>query len=250
MRHLRFPLYRSLGLRGLHGVHGRFLLRCSLLSPTSRRDSRRCPTFSIILTTFALCVSTLSVPANAEPAKSVTELLSQVLAGSKREEEINREREQKFRQARDEQASLLASALAERDSARAKSEELERVFEANEQVLPELEETLRLRLGTLGELFGVVRQVAGETQSQVETSIISAELPGREAVLQRLATSRELPSIEELRGLWHVLQQEMTAQGQVVRFPAKVLTTNGEEVEREVTRVGPFNAFSDGRYLQ
>jgi biopolymer transport protein ExbB len=41
----------------------------------------------------------------------------------------------------------------------------------------------------------------------------------------------------------------MTHQGEVVRYRAPVLTPEGQEVERDVVRAGPFSAVAGGRYL-
>ncbi|MDX1390610.1 MAG: MotA/TolQ/ExbB proton channel family protein, partial [Acidobacteriota bacterium] len=94
-----------------------------------------------------------------------------------------------------------------------------------------------------------MRQVAGDTNSQVEGSIVSAQIPGREAFLEELGKNKSLPSIDSLEQLWFILHQEMTELGKVVRFPATVVSIDGEQTEREVTRVGGFNVLSDGRYL-
>ena len=59
-----------------------------------------------------------------------------------------------------------------------------------------------------------------------------------------------LPSIESLEKLWYALQQEMTESGKVVRYPATVITADGEEAEQQVIRVGAFNAISGGKYLR
>jgi biopolymer transport protein ExbB len=42
----------------------------------------------------------------------------------------------------------------------------------------------------------------------------------------------------------------MTESGKVVRYPATVIDPDGQEVERQVIRVGVFNAISDGKYLR
>ena len=58
------------------------------------------------------------------------------------------------------------------------------------------------------------------------------------------------PSIDDLRSLWLGLMQEMKASGEVSRFKASVIAPSGEERLQTVTRVGPFNAVSEGAYLQ
>jgi biopolymer transport protein ExbB len=62
--------------------------------------------------------------------------------------------------------------------------------------------------------------------------------------------SSRLASIEEIERLWFELQREMTESARVVRFPAKVITVDGNEIEREVVRIGAFNVITDDKYLQ
>jgi biopolymer transport protein ExbB len=185
----------------------------------------------------------------ARPEKSLDELLREVQAGRAQEQELNRRREEEFRRRKAEQQALLSQAEAERARLEARSAELERVFQENERALAVLDEQLRGRLGSLGELFGVVRQVAGDTRSVVEGSIASAEHPGRAAPLDAIAQSRKLPTIEQLEDLWYRLQHEMTEAGKVVRFRAPVVLPDGSHEEREVVRIGVFSAISDGEFL-
>jgi biopolymer transport protein ExbB len=192
-----------------------------------------------------------NTPAPPPPPKSTSmdELLKRVKAGWNGERKENRDREAAFAKAKTDQQRLLNDAKATRAALERRSEALEIQFEGNELSLTQLEDTLTERLGALGELFGVVRQVAGDTRSQVEGSLVSAQIPGREKFLEDLGKNKSLPSIESLEKLWFVLHQEMTELGKVVRFPATVINIDGEQNQREVTRVGAFNAVSDGNYL-
>ena len=189
-------------------------------------------------------------PPKPQPkATSLGDLLNRVRKGWNVERQENRDRESRFKQARDDQKRLLEEAKATRASEERRSEILESQFEANELTLTQFEDTLRERLGALGELFGGVRQVAGDTRSQVESSLVSAQLSGRAPFLMELGKSKSLPSIESLEKLWFILHQEMTELGNVSRFRATVVTADGQESERDVIRVGAFNAISDGKYL-
>jgi biopolymer transport protein ExbB len=91
--------------------------------------------------------------------------------------------------------------------------------------------------------------VATDTSGQVWDSLTSSQVEPRKDLLDRLGRSKELPSTEDLEKLWYELQREMTLQGQVVRYRARVLTTEGQIEERDVVRAGPFSAMSRGRYL-
>jgi biopolymer transport protein ExbB len=46
------------------------------------------------------------------------------------------------------------------------------------------------------------------------------------------------------------MQQEMTETGKVVKFPATVITSDGQELQQDVVRVGGFNVVSKGKYLE
>ncbi len=188
--------------------------------------------------------------ARAQEPKTLPQLLEEIRRGSTVERAEDAKREQEFRATKAKQQELLAAARAKKAAAEARSKELEAVFEAKELQLPDLQESLRTRLGTLGELFGVVRQVAGDTAGFVRTSLISTQIPDRPAFLDQLAASTELPSVEDLEKLWFTLQQEMTETGRVTRYRQKVVAVDGVEHEREVVRIGVFNAIADGEFLR
>ncbi|MBM4269049.1 MAG: MotA/TolQ/ExbB proton channel family protein [Deltaproteobacteria bacterium] len=185
----------------------------------------------------------------ASGAASLDALLQQTRTARQREAQVNAEREREFKAARDQQAGLLAKAIADRDAAEARSQELSKQFDANELRMSELQTMLRAREGNLGELFGVTRQVAGDIATMLPLSLTSAQYPDREEFLNKIASSRSLPSIEELQQLWFEMQREMTAGGQVARFTTKVVEPDGAANDKEVVRVGTFTAISDGRYL-
>ena len=60
------------------------------------------------------------------------------------------------------------------------------VFERNEKQLTDLTAALNLSKENLGELFGVVRQVAGDFSGQIQGSVISAQYPQREEFINDL----------------------------------------------------------------
>ena len=192
-----------------------------------------------------------NAPAPPPPPKSTSmdALLKRVKAGWNGERKENRDRETAFAKAKADQQRLLNDAKTTRAALERRSEVLESEFEGNEISLTQLEDTLTERLGALGELFGVVRQVSGDTNSLLEDSLVSAQIPGREEFLEELGKNKSLPSIESLEKLWFILHQEMTELGKVIRFPATVINVDGEQNQRDVIRVGAFNALSGGVYL-
>lgn len=180
---------------------------------------------------------------------SLDDLLNEIKSEQRTQSAENRKRERNFIKRKSEQKSLLNQAQSELKAQENLTQRLTKEFEANERALTKLENELNLALGTLGELFGVVRQVSGDLKGVFQTSVISAELPGREKLVGRLAETKVLPKIKDLEHLWFEMQREMTESGKVSQFKKDVILPDGEKEEKTVTRVGSFNLLANGSYL-
>ena len=123
-------------------------------------------------------------------------------------------------------------------------------FEDNDARLSDLEEQLNLKIGTLGETFGVVRQISGDAKSNFSQSLTNLQFSNRIDFLADLAERKALPSVPELEKLWFTLLNEIYESGKVVKFESPVLDTSGDAAEQEVLRIGQFNAISDKKYLR
>jgi biopolymer transport protein ExbB len=189
-----------------------------------------------------------SIPTPPEPA-TLDELLEMVQSGFIEESKENKEREARFLAAKEDQQRLLDEVLAVLADEEARSQRLETTYNENEPKIGTLQEQLAERLGQMGELFGVVRQVSNDLAGQTWESLTAAQLGPRKELLDRLGRSKELPTTQDLEALWFEMQREITAQGKVARFTASVVTTGGGEAEREIIRAGPFAAISNGGYL-
>ena len=187
--------------------------------------------------------------ASAEQADSVLELLELVRLEAREGSRLNRERVERFRQALDERQRMLEEVSRDLAAEERRSTTLNSRYEQNEADLAELEERLQIRVGNFGELFGVVRDVAGDTVSQVVTSLVSAQYPDRLDLVRQMAEAKELPSLEDLRGLQLMLLEEMAQSGQVVRFDAEITDPSGQTSAGNVIRVGAFNLVHDGKFL-
>lgn len=192
------------------------------------------------------CAIILSVPAQAD---ELQQLLQQIRSDVSRDRSQDAERLQAFQGDHNRQLALLNDARKRLAAAEAEQERLKAEFQANEDALTEQGEALRMRSGQLGEVFGVVKQQAQELQGQLSDSLITAEYPQRDELLA-FAELKRIPSLTELEGLWFLLQQEMTATGEVAPFTASVVKPDGSRAETNVLRIGPFTALtSEGHYL-
>lgn len=204
--------------------------------------------FSISILVFGLLV--LPAVHAVEKAANLDALLEQVKRESVLEQQQNKLREAEFVTARDDQAQLLAEAKAQLAFEEQKTELLNQTFYDYEQGLIEKETLLQEKSGSLGELFGTVRQMANDSRGVLESSMISAQLPNRGAFLSSLAELKQQPTISELRTFWLLLQEEMTESGKVSHFTVPVITAEGQVEEQEMTRIGVFSAFSDGDFFR
>jgi biopolymer transport protein ExbB len=187
-----------------------------------------------------------------EPVVNLDELLERVRQGIATQTKEFQQREAEFRKARDQQRTLLNNARAERANEEARSKRLEDQFKANEVQVASLQQQLRDKLGNLSEVFGVLQQVAGDTRSVFQNSYISLQFPGRDGALntliQKAAEGTDLPTIEEIEGLWYEMQREMTESAKIVSFETQVDLPDGTSSSLQMTRVGDFNVVANGKY--
>jgi biopolymer transport protein ExbB len=183
-------------------------------------------------------------------ALPLDELLDQVRQARDVAAAEQQRREQRFLAEQTRQRERLDRLKEQLESARQRSRRLQQAYESNQTRLEELNAELRGRSGDLLELFGLARQSAGDVQAMFRDSLISTQFPGREDLVSELAGGGSIPSIADLEDLWYALQQEMTEAGKVARYRTPVIGPDGRSRERVVTRVGVFNAVSEGLFLQ
>ncbi len=171
------------------------------------------------------------------------------------EAKLSQDREATFRSEMQKQEQQAQQALARRNAAEARGNELNKAFDSNQAHLDEMRVLLKQHEGNLGELFGVTRQIAGDAANVLQQSMLTVHYPAQDGMTDRakflvdMAGAKSLPSIVELERMWFELQREMVETGKVVRFKTQVLKPDDTTEEMEVVRVGPFTAVSDGNYL-
>ena len=155
-----------------------------------------------------------------------------------------------------QQVQMLKDAQAARASAEAASKAALEKYNGNELKLADLDKRMKENLVSLGlgEVFGLARQVAGDSATIMQQSMTTAQIAAagaddRVAALRALAEADAVPDSVALKRLWTELLREMTLAGQVAKFTTKVGQPDGGHTEREVVRVGPFTASAGADYL-
>ena len=207
-----------------------------------------------------LIVSVFSAPAQAQSNKlDINAILRAVNNGTSKDRAEQNKRESSFKAERGKQQGRLNSMTNERIRQERISDQLDAQFEINEKQLEELTEELAKELGDLKDLFGVIQLTASQAQEDYKNSLISAQYRDRSEnlrqMVEKMASLTTLVSIDEIEDLWVQLQKEMTEQSKVVKYTAPVNFKVGVETdadgnmlavyepqERQVTRIGVFNA--------
>lgn len=209
--------------------------------------------------TASLSVLVLSLPQFAaaqsqSTAMDLQQLLRGVEEGRGADQAEDAKRIQRFQAEKSAQEQLLREIETRRQNLEQKSADMETRFEDNERQIAELEVRLKERMGSLKELFGVLQQTASDAQAQFYVSLTQLDHPDRNEFLVdfagRMGEANRLPAITEIERLWFELQREMTESARVVTRPINVVDTVGVEAPQDVTRIGVFNAITDGKFLQ
>ena len=158
---------------------------------------------------------------------------------------------QKFLTDKNRQQYLLNQMKGKLKSEEERSVRLTKEYEDNDAKLADLEEQLTLKLGSFGELFGIVRQTAGESKGQFALSLTNIEYPSRIEFLGDIAErkSLDLPTTEELERLWFEILNQLNQSGKVKEYSTQILSKSGEVVDADILRIGVFNSVANGMYL-
>ena len=132
---------------------------------------------------------------------------------------------ERFLADKNRQQFLLNQMKANLRAEESRSERLTKEYEDNDARLADLEEQLTLKLGSFGELFGIVRQTAGESKGQFSLSLTNIEYPGRIEFLGDIAErkSLDLPTQDELERVWVEILNELNQSGKVKEYSTEIL---------------------------
>lgn len=199
-------------------------------------------------TTLALA---LSLPfAFASVANASNSLVQQATQEKTQQQQHNQQREAGFVQTAQELQAAKAELLAERNRLQKEADQLSSQFSDNENTLARLEETLRLETGSLGEMFGVVRQNAKELQSELDQSVTGVEPRAHQQSIDDVVAAKTLPSMAQLRGLWQAMSEEIRASGQVQTTEIQWLNGQGEMLTVPALRLGSLGLISEQGYVK
>jgi len=130
------------------------------------------------------------------------------------------------------------------------TQQLSSAFSQNEKTLTELEKQLQIETGSLGELFGVVRQGAKSTEEIVMSSVIQRSEGLSLAPFERVTNTDTLPSIAVLSDYVNAMATYIEQSRVVTSVMVNRLQGDGLVVEEGMLRVGDMALLSERGEMQ
>lgn len=179
-------------------------------------------------------------------ASSLTQVATQQQS---QERAHNVKRESEFKKAEADLRSEKKARVTEKRTLQKQIDKLAKQFSHNEDKLAKAEEKLRLESGSLGEVFGVVRQNAKEFKAKLEGSVATADHHQYEQVIHDIVSAKSLPSLSQLNALWLALADQVQASREIGPTEVAYVNHAGEIERRTVIRIGNLALVGDSGYL-
>ncbi|OCH23264.1 MotA/TolQ/ExbB proton channel family protein [Aliivibrio logei] len=179
-----------------------------------------------------------------------SELVQETKQASHVQKQHNAEREAGFMLTEKEFKAQKNALIAERKKLQKESDELSSVFSSNEQSLAMLEQQLHLETGSLGELFGVVRQTAKDLNTELKNSVTGSIDANNTQVINDIVEAKSLPSMTLLTGLWQTMTQQVQASSELALMPVTVINGAGHRSEINAYRLGNMALVGDEGFLR
>ncbi len=186
----------------------------------------------------------------ASSAYAAGDIVQQAKVESSTQKAHNQQREAGFKLTEKQLKDKKAQLIALRDNLQADADKLSAQFTKNEDSLARLEEKLRLETGSLGEIFGVVRQNAKEIQGDLSQSVTGVDRQTQAHIIEDIVAAKSLPSMKQLTGLWHAMEEQIQASAEVATNEITLIDGEGRKQTVEATRIGAFGLISQQGYLQ
>ena len=189
------------------------------------------------------------VDPNIERVQKIQDLINRVEENREELSKIDAARIDTFIKKVADRRFLLSKAKKQLSDEEARNQRLEDLFESNELKLAELETELNIKLGVLGELFGVARQMAGELQADSESAYNFSEHPNRTDSLNEIGKIK-VHNLKNLEDLWLLHLNEINSSGEIKEIKANVINSDGDIEEDSLVRYGPFNMVKNRSFVK
>ncbi|UPS11587.1 MotA/TolQ/ExbB proton channel family protein [Vibrio alginolyticus] len=177
-------------------------------------------------------------------------LLQKAQQENRQQQSHNVARESGFKQTEQDLQAIKNKLVAERAALQAEADSLSVTFGENEAELAQLEEKLRLETGSLGELFGVVRQNAKELESELKSSVTGVDANSYQKDIDTIVAAKSLPTLTQLQAMWRSMEEQIKASGEMANVSFTLLNGEGREQTVSGVRLGSMALLDDTGYVK
>ncbi|EPM6964938.1 MotA/TolQ/ExbB proton channel family protein [Vibrio alginolyticus] len=177
-------------------------------------------------------------------------LLQKAQQENRQQQSHNVARESGFKQTEQDLQAIKNKLVAERAALQAEADSLSVTFGENEAELAQLEEKLRLETGSLGELFGVVRQNAKELESELKSSVTGVDANSYQKDIDAIVAAKSLPTLTQLQAMWRSMEEQIKASGEMANVSFTLLNGEGREQTVSGVRLGSMALLDDTGYVK
>ncbi|MFA0033821.1 MotA/TolQ/ExbB proton channel family protein [Vibrio sp. 10N.261.49.A12] len=195
-----------------------------------------------------LCITSLSFSAFSA-SDTTAQLVNKAKSESRTQASHNVVREADFKKTEQELKAIKAQLEAKRTSIQGATDVLTQTFSDNENKLARLEEKLRLETGSLGELFGVVRQNAKELGAELSSTVISVDRAEHTATVDQIIDAKSLPSMPQLTGLWMSMVEQIQASSELSKSQIAFINGEGNTNKVDAYRLGSIGLVTEQGYV-
>lgn len=192
----------------------------------------------------ALCLFSLPFAVSAN-----TSLVEKTQQEQQVQKAHNAQREAGFKLTEKQAKAQLDALIAQRGQLQRETEQLSSTFSSNENKLAKLEEQLRLETGSLGELFGVVRQTAKDLDAEMAFSVTGADRKEYKTVVEQIVDAKALPSMTQLHGLWKGMTDQIVASAELRDVSVPYINGEGYQSVVHAYRLGSIGLIGEQGYL-
>lgn len=195
-----------------------------------------------------LCITSLSFSAFSA-SDSTAQLVNKAKSENRTQASHNVVREADFKKTEQELKAIKSELEAKRTSVQNATDVLTQTFSDNENKLARLEEKLRLETGSLGELFGVVRQNAKELGAELSSTVNSVDRAEHTATVDQIIDAKSLPSMPQLSGLWMSMVEQIQASSELSKSQIAFINGEGNTQSVDAYRLGSIGLITDQGYV-
>ncbi|WP_373939171.1 MotA/TolQ/ExbB proton channel family protein [Vibrio kanaloae] len=195
-----------------------------------------------------LCITSISFSAFSA-SDTTAQLVNKAKSESRIQASHNVVRESEFKRTEQELKAIKAQLATKRASIQADTDALTRTFSENENKLARLEEKLRLETGSLGELFGVVRQNAKELGAELNSTINSVDRGAHTETVNQIIDAKSLPSMPQLSGLWASMNEQIQASAELSKSQIAFINGEGNTQTVDAFRLGSIGLVTEQGYV-